>query len=163
MNRHGRRRFRPGPLRFLGIYGQRDATLFAAGFALWAAVNGASLIWTMNAFTRQPAYIVALRMGLNDDLTGWCMIADALLLMFAITRGKPAARSLIVIMTGLVWCFWSAIVGLGAYAADIFSANAAWSLCASFLLMCSAAPHHWHPSNGLPVPIPQEPPDDQHA
>lgn len=132
----------------IGALTRRDPSSFVCAFALWAFLNGFSLLATTNSFHKSPIYRVMADFDVDDNLVGATMLIDGLLLLYSIVARAPVVRAGIAYMSGIAWFIWGCLLGLGAWSADLVSAAAIWIIVSSFWLMRSITAHP--PGSGAP-------------
>lgn len=125
--------------RAFGAWGHRDPTLFIAFFATSMILTGISLLASTDTFGRTPVYSVAADLGWNDNVVGATMVVNALIVFWALGDRLRPLRSFIMLLTGILWCFWGFILLAGALRAGFLSSGGASTVLGAAALMRTSA------------------------
>lgn len=123
---------------------RRDPGLFVLTCALWASINGASLLAPGETFRIAAIYYQeVVRLGLREDWVGAAMLADAAALFLTVSRGSAGARSLVAVLSAPAWFFFGALMLISAAHAGLFTVVGAYDVVAALgLAACGAQwPH----------------------
>ena len=130
---------------------RRDPGLFVLTCAIWALVNGASLLFAGTTFQLAAAYYQDIvRLGLREDWVGCAMLADGAALLLTVSWGSAGLRSLVAIASAPGWFFWGALMLISAAKAGLFTVVGAYdAVVALGLAACGA---QWAHTLGAPTP-----------
>ena len=118
---------------------RRDPGTFVLGFAAWAALSGASLVWPGDAFQLNPIYGEVARLGVADTWWGAAMLADAGLLALSAVRGKAAARAVVAMLSAPFWFYFGGLLLAGGADLGLFSPGGAFDALGAIGLAAAAA------------------------
>lgn len=106
----------------------RDPSTLVLAFAIWAAINGVSLILPGNAFALNPIYADMARLAWSDTAWGIVMLADAILLLVSVFLGSVPARAAIAVISAPLWFFAGVLLVAGASRIGLLSAAGGFDL-----------------------------------
>jgi hypothetical protein len=111
---------------------RRDPGLFVLTCAIWALINGVSLLAWGDTFQRAAMYFTDfVRLGLRENWVGAAMLADAVALFLTVSRGSAGLRSLVAIASAPAWFFFGALMLIGASRAGLFTVVGAYDMVAA--------------------------------
>lgn len=117
----------------------RDPSTFVLAFAIWAAINGVSLVLPGDAFALNPIYGDMARFGWPDAVWGAIMLADAAALLMSVFLGSVPLRAAIALVSAPAWFFVGALLVAGASRIGLFSAAGGFDLFGALALASTSA------------------------
>lgn len=109
-----------------------DPSTFIGAFGMWAIIVGASVAGPGDTFALSPAWLALSHVSDKENMWGWLMIVNGLLLLASLRMSRIPQRASIALVSAVMWFVLGTSMVLNAWVYGGF-----FSIAGSYSVWCS--------------------------